>query len=192
MKRILFALLLVSVPVVAQQQATVAISKGPASEPTTTLTFYDASSNPQYICKARSRQNAFTWAVTPTGSQGTLTSIAVATNVGTVTTVGNHGLAIGYLVTVAGSTTSALNGTYIIQTVPSATTFTITTSGVSDGTYNTAALNLTTTAPRSSSNQWSIEKFTYNVGNNPTADQWAQGSTAQINICDNRTTIAYQ
>lgn len=187
-----------------QVQTTVAISEGTPGTPITRLFFYDGSGNLQYACKAPQPMQAYTWAVTPTTYQGTLTSISVSSNVGTVTVVGNHGLAVGNLVTVAASTTSTLNGNYYIQSVPSPTTFTITTAGVSDGTYNTAALTLSTTAAQSSQPIWSIEKFTYS-GSNLAASQWAVnmqggfgGSTAYRFICDNRavntgtTAIAYQ
>lgn len=165
----------------------------------TTLTFLDGSNNPQYICKAYSSQpEKYVWAVTPLSNQGTLTSIVVATNGGTVTVTSNHGLAAGNLVVVSGSTTAALNKAYMIQTVGSATTFTITTSGVSDGTYNTANLAIGTNAPRTAAPVWSIERWSY-TSNVPTSDQWAAavstgggGTTAKAFICDNRATIAFQ
>lgn len=188
------------------QVPNVAISKEPPNEAVTTLTFYDANGVPQYICKAFSRQPLFTWAVTATASTGTLTSIAVATNVGTVTTAANgtypanHGLLPGSLVNVTGSATTALNGLYIVQTAPSGTTFTITTSGVADGTYNDSTLKVASTAPRSSFAMWSVERFTNTgPGNSPVRDQWATalaagsgGSTARTFVCDSRATLAYQ
>lgn len=168
-------------------QQTVAIFGGFPAPDTTTLTFYDGSGNPQYLCKSFSVQSPFVWAVSPIGPQGTLTSIVVATNTGTVTTTTAHGLQVGNPVTVSGSTTAALNGTYNIQTVGSTTTFTITTSGVADATYNNAAMILTTTAPRSSGNIWKIEKITYGASG-PTIQQFSPGRS----ICDNRTTVSYQ
>lgn len=185
----LIAVLILSTCAFAQGP-TVTLSDSDPSQGVTRLTFYSGGA-PQYVCKALSQQRAFTWAVTPTGSQGTLTSIVVATNVGTVTTSTNHGLAIGNSVTVVGSTTAALNAAYKIATVPSVTTFTITTSGVSDGTYNTAALALTTTAPRSSAAIWSIQFFVYGASGE-TSRQWAHGSPAPAFICDNRATLDYQ
>lgn len=192
---------LAGIALFGQANQTVAISKGTPDTAITSLFFYDGSNNLQYVCKARQPFATFTWAVTPSvaAGQGTLTSIVVSSNVGTVTTSGNHGLAVNNRVVVAGSTTSALNGSYVIQTVGAATTFTITTSGVADGTYNTAALTVSTTAPRSSTAIWSVEKLTYNVGNFLIADQYAAGSTsgsgattAYSFICDNRATLAYQ
>jgi hypothetical protein len=47
----------------------------------------------------------------------------------TLTSASAHGLATGDLVTLAGITPSGYNGTYLVATVPSSTTFTVTTSG---------------------------------------------------------------
>ena len=66
---------------------------------------------------------------------GRFTNIVVASNVGTVKTKWSHELAGGESVTISGSVTSALNGTYTIQSITAPDTFTITTSGVADGTY---------------------------------------------------------
>lgn len=70
-----------------------------------------------------------------------VTSIVVASNTGTVTTASAHGLASGRQVAIYGGTgtSSKLNGLYTI-TVTGASTFTITTSGVANGTYS-AGLN---------------------------------------------------
>lgn len=187
----------------AQPRQTVALSKGTPDTAITTLFFYDGSGNLQYICKAPPLQPVFTWTVTasPGTNQGTLTSIVVSANVGTVTTSAAHGLAVGNLVVVAGSTTAALNGAYVIQTVGSTTTFTITTSGVGNATYNTAALTIASTAPRTSAAQWNVERFTYNGTPAIIADQFStvvlatppeMASTAYTFICDNRATLAYQ
>src|ERR1700678_2299114 len=86
----------------AQPIQNVAISKTPSSPSITTLTFYTSLGSPQYICKAPSLQPLYTWSVTPSSQQGTLTSIVVATNVGTVTTAANHGLQVNDVVVVAG------------------------------------------------------------------------------------------
>ena len=47
----------------------------------------------------------------------------------TLTSASAHGLATGDLVTIAGMTPSGYNGTYLVATVPTTTTFTVTTSG---------------------------------------------------------------
>lgn len=70
---------------------------------------------------------------------GRFTSVVVASNVGTVTTTWSHELTAGESITIAGSATGALNGTYTIQSVPTPDTFTINTSGVSNGTFTDVA-----------------------------------------------------
>lgn len=203
--RVFLAFALMTVALNAQNRTTVAISKGTPDSAVTALFFYDASNNLEYICKAPVQQPTFVWAVTPGHGQGTLTSIVVLTNVGTVTTSTAHGLQVGNLVVVAGSTTSALNGAYKIKTVPTSTTFTITTVGVSNATYSTSLLTLSTGAPRTVATGWSIEKLSYDASSNLTADQFATrlvsgsvASTAYSFICGDRATtttateIAYQ
>jgi hypothetical protein len=58
---------------------------------------------------------------------GTIQSIATGSNP-LVTMASAHGLAVGDLVTLAGTTGSTYNGTFSIATVPASTTFTITTA----------------------------------------------------------------
>ncbi len=206
-------LLLFATLALAQQPQPVTITDN-SILPVTKLLYWTGTGTTdgvQYACLAP-LVGTYTWAVTPSAGQGTLTSIVVATNVGTVTTSGNHGLQIGNVTTVAGSTTAALNGVYQIKTVPSATTFTITTAGVGDATYNTAALTLASNAPRSNVAQWSVQRFSYysvSGGACPTGAtgptggicsvQWATnlttgqgGSKAYQFSCDSRATLSYQ
>jgi hypothetical protein len=161
---------------------------------------YDASSNLTYICYARPlapnpTNPGYNFSLTVTG--GTLTSIVVATNVGTVTTVNAHGLFVGNKIVVSGSATTALNGTYYVQTVPSTTTFTITTSGVSNATYTDMTVSGST--PLQTGAIWSIQKLTYNSSNEVISSQWANGTPGTYNsVCANRaqttgaTAIYYQ
>jgi hypothetical protein len=75
-----------------------------------------------------------------------LTSIVVATNVGTVNWT-SHGRVAGELIVVQGVTgDNDLNKVYAIQTVPNADSFTITTASVTDNTYNNAGMVVTATA----------------------------------------------
>lgn len=161
-------------------------SIAPPTTPYTYLMFRDGSNNIEYICRALSNQQNFTWTI----SAATLTSITDATNVATVTTSTNHGLAVGNSVSVYGSTTAALNGGYIITAVPTPTTFRFSTTGVADGTYNNAALGVATTSPRSNANIWSIQKFYYTT---TYMDRygWAESATAVNKSCDNRANYAY-
>ena len=133
---------------------------------TTPLNFYDGSGNQIYQCRAYSYQpipSVFSVA------NGLLTNIVVSSNVGTVTTTGNHGYQVGNPFTASGSATSSLNRSYTIQTVGSATTFTITTTGVSNGTYTDVVLQ--TNAPSSNAPIWSVWKKTYS-GSNWLMTQW--------------------
>jgi hypothetical protein len=54
----------------------------------------------------------------------TITNVAVTSNVVTITTSTNHGIAVGDVVTITGLTHGALNGNQVTTSVPSTTTFT--------------------------------------------------------------------
>lgn len=74
----------------------------------------------------------------------TITNVALTDNVATIT-VASHGLTVGQQITIAGLTTTALNGTYTVATVPTANTFTFAktnaniASGADSGTIARAA-----------------------------------------------------
>lgn len=123
--------------------------------------FYSGS-NVQYVCTASANVSATTW----TRSAASLTSVAVSSNVGTVTTATAHNLWVGAWVTISGSTTAALNGSYAVVTVPSTTTFTIATSGVVDDTYNTAAMVLSTNSPLLNAAVWAVTVYHYDGSSN--------------------------
>lgn len=146
----------------------------------------------EYICKALSNQPVYVWYAA--GSSPVLTSIVDSTNTATVTTAAAHGLAVGNRIQISGVTTDAdLNGSYVIVSVPSTTTFTITTANVTDGTFNgasDAAMVMATNAPRTTASVWSIQRNFYTT-TYPDRTAWAEGTTATINICANRTAYAY-
>jgi len=148
--------------------------------------FRDASNNVEYICRALSNQQNFTWTI----AAATLVSIADATNVATVTTSTSHGLSVGNSVAVYGSSVSALNSWFTVTGTPTPTTFTFSTTGVADGTYNNAALGVATTSPRRNALIWSIQKFFY-TGTYMDRYGWAESSTATTKSCDNRANYAY-
>jgi len=160
-------------------------SIAPPTTPYSYLMYRDGSNNIEYICRALSYQQSFSW----TRSAATLTSIVDATNVATATTSTNHGLSVGNTISVYGSTVAALNGGYTITAV-TPTTFQFTTVGVSDGTYDNATLGVGTTSPRSNANIWSIQKFFY-AGIYMDRFGWAEGSTNTNKSCDSRATYAY-
>jgi hypothetical protein len=171
-------------------QTEVMISEMPPPRGATNLYFYDASDRVEYICTAASAR--------PSVSLG-VTQIVDAANTATVTTAAAHGLAVNNSVTIAGVTGDTdLNGTYRILTVPSTTTFTVTSASVTDATYNTAGITLATAAPRSDSAAWAIKKYTYNAAGKISAEQWAvksgnpTSSPSTQHICDNRATLSYQ
>lgn len=57
-------------------------------------------------------------------NNATITNVALTSNVATITTSAAHGFVVGQTVTITGLTNTALNGTYAVTAVPSATTFT--------------------------------------------------------------------
>lgn len=173
----------------AQQSGTpVQVVQYPKDAPTL-KNIYDASNNLIYVCYAKAiapndstTNYNFSLSVTAT----TLTSIVVATNVGTITTAAAHGWRPNQLVTVTGSTTSALNGTYRLLTTATSTTATVTTSGVANATYNNGALTVAGAAPLTTKPIWSIMALVYDASNNLTDRQWAGGNASSYGyICDN-------
>ncbi len=171
----------------------------PGQFPNTTILPFDyATGGPQFFCYTTphgpwnngSVPATFTW----TKAATTLTNIVVLTNTATATTSAAHGLAIGNRVTVAGVLVDPdLNGSYVILTVPTSTTFTFTTASVSNATYVDATMTLSSTAPRTTVAIWSIEALTYDSSNNLSAVLWAGGNKrTYTNICANRATLSYQ
>lgn len=152
--------------------------------------FFYSGSDIQYACRARSQQPTATFGVSAS-TPYVLTSIVVLTNVGTVTTVSDNGLKVNDRIIVTGGSDTDLNTTYAVATVTNAKVFTIVTSAVSNGIYNSAGVQFTTTAPRTSMPIWSIQKFT-SVASQITASQWAAGTSGTSQICDSRTSLQYQ
>lgn len=201
MKKIISLALLLGSVIFAQTGAPVDVNGFPTtvSQPTRFLD-YDGSSNLIYVCYAQSKANNPTnpgYNFTVSFTLGSLTSVVVSANTGTVTVPAPHGLQLGQKVVFTGSTTSALNGTYYIQSVPSSTTYTVTTSGVSNATYTDPVIS--GSVPLLTGAIWSIQKILYNTSNLAIAVQWANGNPGTYtNICANRaqttgaTAIYYQ
>lgn len=193
---LVLALCLVSALLWSQQTGQpVGVVQFPNQTPTRFLD-YNGGSNLTYLCLAPSLNQTstpswYTYSLSVTAA--TLTNIIVATNVGTATTVSAHGLMVGQKTTVSGSTTSALNASYTVATIPSTTTFTITTAGVGDATYNNGALTVSGEAPLLTSPIWSIQKFTYDGSNNLTGTLCVNGSCQALsNKCADRATLTYK
>lgn len=186
MKRFVFAILIACLAL-GQEGTPVNQSISAPLTAYSNLYFYSGT-DLVYACRAKSIQPTATFA----RSDSTLTNIIDAANTSTVTTASAHGLAINDKVVVSGATVDTdLNGTYLVQTVGSTTTFTITTASVSDATYTEATLKFTTTAPRDTAAIWSMQKYTY-VANALTAAQWANGTSAPNQICANRSLLSFQ
>jgi hypothetical protein len=135
-------------------------STGP-TPPWTVYYAYDANDNLEYICKTKPNQPLYQWDIAG-ALDATLTNIVVSSNVGTVTTAAAHGLVVGQAVVVSGATVDTdLNGSYVVATVPSTTTFTIATVSVSDATYTDATMVMGSRAPRLNAEIWWIGKFTW-------------------------------
>lgn len=78
---------------------------------------------------------------------GNLTNIVVSGSTATITTTCQPGLTAGTSrVQVRGASDSDLNGTYTVATTPTATTYTISVSNVTAGTYTDANLSVSNTA----------------------------------------------
>ena len=180
-----------------QTGAPVGIVQFPTETPTVFLDNTGGSGTSlAYTCTASPIDNSgqhsswYNYSLSVTG--GGLTSIVVATNVGTVTTVSAHGLMTGQTATVTGSTTAALNASYVI-TVTGTTTFTITTSGVGGATYNNGPLTIAGTGPLLTSPIWAIRHFTYDSNGNLNGTQCPGGSCSALNnICANRASLVYK
>ena len=100
-------------------------------------------------------------------SNSTLTTIADSSNTSTVTCATACGVWIGQRVSVSGATVATqLNGFYTVLTTPSSTTFTFTTAGVADATYNESTLTISIMEPLTTAEVWKITVFKYNASNN--------------------------
>lgn len=145
------------------------------------------NTNVTAICMAPAVTSAPT--VYAIGGTPSLTNIVVSTNVGTITFGAAAQFWVGQRLTVTGSTTALLNGTYRVNTV-SGSTVTITTVGVADATYNNAAMTVSTSAPLLNALLWSIQIFTY-TNSSVNAAYFAGAASFQINqglACSARTT----
>ncbi len=188
MKTLLIALFTFSL--CAQDGTPVNDSQGPPYVSYTTILKYSGS-DLVATCEAKSQQPTATFIISGTTPYA-LTSIVVATNVGTVTTASAHGLGVNDKITVAGATIDTdLNGVYKIATVGSTTTFTIATVAVADATYNEAGLKFTTQAPRTTQPIWAITKLAV-AASVLQSVKWANGTAGPNQICDNSATLPAQ
>lgn len=126
------------------------------------VAFYDASNNLQYICKSQNQtsKTTTTWAI----SDSTLTSVAIVSNVATVTTASAHNLYPGAYVSITGSTSGTIDGSFTVLTAPTSTTFTLSIT-TANATFNNAGLTVYTKSPLLTAQYWSITHLLYDTGN---------------------------
>ena len=155
------------------------------------LCYYDASGNLEYLCFAP----VSAIASASVAVAATLTNIVVSANVGTANTVAAHGLTPGSKVVLSGWTVDVqLNGTYEVKTVPTSTSFTITTVDVTGAptTYTDATGAATFTSIPDTAACWAIQKFWYDTGNKMVKSGWAEGTTTPSLIAASRATYTYR
>jgi hypothetical protein len=157
----------------------------PPIDPYTHLYFYDGSNNLIYEC--RSPQNQFNNNLPGNPgyfsvAQGNLTNIVVAAGTATINFPSTSFMWVGMQVVVAGSATTALNGTYKILTVSGSTATFTTAAG--NGTYVDASVS--TLSPQVNQAVWAIHAFVY-VGTTVQSSYWAGGVSQGKGVaCSNR------
>ena len=175
--------LLLAAPLLAQNGQSVNQVSGSPNNSVVQQLFYSGS-NLTYVCYAP----ALTPLTTFYKSSSTLTNIVVTTGSAVATFSSTSFLWVGAQVTVAGSATALVNGTYKITAV-SGSTATFTTTAA-DGTYTDAGLTLSTTAPLLNEATWAINVLVYNGSNALIGTYWAgtpSGTPANGLRCSNRT-----
>lgn len=128
---------------------------------------------------------------------GRIVSISAASNANPVSlTSTSHGFDSNSLptITISGGTGNwtAVNGTWV-ATITSANAFTIPVDSTSLGAL-TGTLVFTTTAPRKTVAEWSVQKIAYDGSNNPIWIGWLGGATSYSQKCSDyaSTTITAQ
>jgi hypothetical protein len=152
------------------------------SSPVEELFYYDGDGALLYFCAADPKNDRATFSTTAAESTQPKSTVATAT------TTGAHGYGVGHRIQVRGATVDTdLNGDYTIATVPSGTTFTFATANVANATYTEAGLKFTSTAPRTNSNHWEIQRF-FNTTAVLQRHIWPHADGSRSRACDSRTT----
>ena len=156
------------------------VNTGPPNEGWTPLFDYDVSGNTLYVGKARSTQ--------PFAFQFTVSSVSTANPA--VITITAHGLQSDQVVTISGATGdwAALNGSRVITATGADTVTVAVNSSAFTGSFDGI---ITTRAPRTNSNVWSIQKYYY-TGSNNSKVAWCNGVPNPAYAWDSRTTYAFQ
>jgi hypothetical protein len=88
----------------------------------------------------------------------TITNVVRASNTVTITTSAAHGFSIGDSVTVAATSTTGVNGTFVVDTIPTTTTFTYNQSGANiASTADTGTVSFQYTTPINQ--RWRFTQF---------------------------------
>jgi len=88
----------------------------------------------------------------------TITNVAKTSGVVTITTSADHGFSVGDSVTVAATSTTAVNGTFTVDTVPTTTTFTYLQAGGNIGsTVDTGTVSFQYSTP--TNQRWRFTQF---------------------------------
>jgi hypothetical protein len=135
-----------------------------------------------------------------TGSQSTITTASLTTNVITYTTAATHNIIAGSWVTIIGANDNVYNGTYIVASIPTTTTFTVNKANVdvASATVNGTAyaLNIAVTNVVLTSN---VATLTTSVAHGLTAGQYISvmgisstfNGIYQISTVPSSTTLSY-
>jgi hypothetical protein len=135
---------------------------------------YDSEGRQEYIGYAAPVQPIYEWSI----GNSRLTSIVVSANVGTVNFSSAHGLNVGARVAFSGATVDTdLNGSYVVVSIPDATSLTVATVSVGNATYTDATLSVTTSCPRTNDLCWAIMRIFYNSLGQQSRITWAEGTT---------------
>ncbi|MEI6374705.1 MAG: hypothetical protein WCP26_13065 [Actinomycetes bacterium] len=107
----------------------------------------------------------------------TVSNVALTSNVATITTSAAHGLVIGQPVTISGLTAgTALNGSYLVATVPTTTTFTV---AKTNANITSAASSGTVTIPTVSAASTSLTLYGDATTGQQTGDRTLAASTTE-------------
>jgi hypothetical protein len=172
--------------IIQEDAATAAASNG--AQLSTWLNAANAISGPATVTASGTGS---TFEVLINSATRTITNVALASNVVTITTSAAHGLIAGDRAKVAATTATAVNGTFTVATAPSTTTFTYAltasniTSAVDTGTVTTGVYNLDGGKPIQLLNVTGAPLSTQtNDESVITHDQVTRGSTISIGITD--------
>lgn len=102
----------------------------------------------------------------------TVQTVALTSNLATLTTTAVHGFVVGQTVTISGLTNTVFNGTYTIVTTPTTNTF----------TYTRANANITSTADTGTAQVANEDANIMQLGTFTPSEVWAAGQTKTIQI----------